>query len=374
MKIIFTGGGSGGHVFPIIAIARELKKLYQGNRKLEIFYVGPKDNLTASLLHQEGIESKTILAGKIRRYFGIKALFLNIIDIFKIIIGTIQAFYYLFFLAPDLIFSKGGYGSFPSVFSARILRIPIFLHESDKSPGLANRILGRFSKEIFISFPRTEYVVESKMFLIGNPIRRELLGGSKEDARDLFNLKMEKPIILILGGSQGAQRVNDLILNVLPKMLREFEVIHQVGLKNFDQVKAEADVMIEGEMRKLYHPVPFLKEIELKNAYKACDFVVSRAGSGSIFEIAAASKPSILIPLPESAQNHQVKNAYSYAEKGAAIVIEESNLTPHFFLARLRYIFSNPEELDIMRRHARLFAKPKAGKVIAGYIVEYLSQ
>jgi UDP-N-acetylglucosamine--N-acetylmuramyl-(pentapeptide) pyrophosphoryl-undecaprenol N-acetylglucosamine transferase len=374
MKVIFTGGGTGGHVFPIIAITRELKRLYRGNRKLEIFYIGPKDNLTASLFHQEGIESKTVLAGKIRRYFGIKAIFLNIIDFFKIIIGIIQSFHYLFFLAPDLIFSKGGYGSFPPALSAKLLRIPIFLHESDKIPGLSNRIIGKFSKEIFISFFRTDHVNESKMFLIGNPIRTELLDGSKEDARNLFQLKMEKPVVLIMGGSQGAQRINDLILNILPEMLKEFEVIHQVGIKNFDQIRSEADVMIGKGSKELYHPVPFLKEIELKNAYKACDFVVSRAGSGSIFEIAAVGKPSILIPLPESAQNHQVKNAYAYAEKGAAIVIEESNLTPHFFLSRLKYIFSKPNELDIMKRHARLFAKPKAGRVIAGYIVEYLSQ
>jgi len=374
MKIIFTGGGTGGHVFPIISIAREFKRTYQGKRKIELFYIGPKDGLIASLLHQEGIKVKIIFAGKIRRYLGIKPVILNVIDIFKILIGSVQAFHHLFFLAPDLIFSKGGYGSFPSVFAGKILRIPIFLHESDQCPGMANRILEKFSRETFVSFPKTEKISSSKMILVGNPIRRKLLDGSKEDAKKLFEITSEKPLVFIIGGSQGAQRINDLILNILPDMLEDFEVIHQTGIRNFDQVKAEADVIMSENIKKYYHPVSFLKEVELKHIYEACDFIVSRAGAGSIFEIAAIGKPSFLIPLPEAAQDHQTKNAYSYAENGATIVIEESNLTPRFFLQRLRYLFSRPEELDAMRRHARLFSKPKAAKVLAGYIIEYLSQ
>lgn len=374
MKIIFTGGGTGGHVFPIISIAREFKRTYKGNRKIELFYIGPKDGLTASLLHSEGVKVKIILAGKIRRYLGVNPIILNIIDIFKIFIGSIQAFRHLFFLAPDLVFSKGGYGSFPSVFAAKILRIPIFLHESDQCSGMANRILEKFSRETFVSFPKTEKINSSKMVLVGNPIRRELLNGSKEDAKKLFKIASEKPLIFIIGGSQGAQRINDLVLHILPEMLKDFEIIHQTGIKNFDQVSAEANVVIDKDARKYYHPVSFLKEVELKHVYKACDFIISRAGAGSIFEISAIGKPSFLIPLPESAQNHQVKNAYSYAENGAAIVIEESNLTPHFFLQRLKFLFSDQEKLDSMRRHARLFSKPKASKVLSGYIIEYLSQ
>ncbi|MDI6591419.1 MAG: undecaprenyldiphospho-muramoylpentapeptide beta-N-acetylglucosaminyltransferase [Patescibacteria group bacterium] len=372
MKILFTGGGTGGHVLPIIAISREIRRIYP-KKDLQFFYLGPKDEFGEMLLSQEGIKVKAILAGKIRRYLEWKSLFQNLIDIlFKIPIGIFQAFFYIFFLAPDLIFSKGGYGSLPSVISGWILDIPIFLHESDVAPGLANRFLGKFSLRIFVSFPKTEYFKLEKMILVGNPIRREILEGSKEAAKDLFKLTNEKPIILILGGSQGAQRINDIILQILPDILTNFELIHQCGEKNFKEVRAESKVVITKDLEKYYHLFPFLKEPEIKQAYAAADLIVSRAGSGSIFEIAAWGKPSILIPLPEAAQNHQVKNAYAYAQSGASIVIEEKNLTPHFFLEKLKYLFSHPEKLEKMAKAAKEFAKPEAAKKIAQYIIDYL--
>ena len=190
----------------------------------------------------------------------------------------------------------------------------------------------------------------------------------------LFNLKGEKPLILILGGSQGAQKINDMILNILPEILSGFELIHQTGEKNFKEVTEEAKVVINKELEKYYHPISFLKEIELREALKAGDLVVSRAGSGSIFEIAAGQKPSILIPLSISAQNHQVKNAYAYAENGAALVMEEANLTPHFFLEKVKYLFSHPEELEKMRNGAKEFAKPDSARTLAEYIINYLTK
>jgi len=374
MKILFTGGGTGGHVLPIIGITREIRRIYQ-KPDLQFFYIGPKDEFGSILLSQEGIKVKTVLAGKIRRYLDWKTIFQNLGDIlFKIPIGILQAFFYIFFLAPDLIFSKGGFGSIPGVISGWALRVPIFLHESDITPGLANRFLSRFALEIFVSFPRTEYFKPSKMILVGNPIRREILEGLKEEAQRLFKLSYEKPVILILGGSQGAQRINDKILEILSEFLKDFELLHQCGEKNFEQVRAEAKAITPPNLMKYYHLFPFLKEEELKQAYAGCDLIVSRAGSGSIFEIAALPKPSILIPLPEAAQNHQIKNAYTYAENGASIVIEEANFTAHFFLEKLKYLFSNPEELEKMEKAAREFSKPEAAKIIANYIVESLTK
>ncbi|MCP6719377.1 MAG: UDP-N-acetylglucosamine--N-acetylmuramyl-(pentapeptide) pyrophosphoryl-undecaprenol N-acetylglucosamine transferase [Patescibacteria group bacterium] len=373
MKILFTGGGTGGHVFPIIAIVREIRKL-SSKENLEFFYSGPKDDFGKILLSQENIEIKHILAGKIRRYIDAKSFLQNLVDIlFKMPIGFLQAFFHIFFLAPDLIFSKGGFGSIPTVIASWLLGTPIFLHESDATPGIANRILSKFSLEIFISFRKTPYFPEGKMISTGNPIRRELLEGSKEKAKILFKISGEKPVILILGGSQGAQRINDKILEILPKILEEFELIHQSGENNFSQVKAEAKVIITKISEKYYHPFPFLKEGELKRAYAICDLVVSRAGSGTIFEIAALGKPSILIPLPESAQNHQLKNAYTYAKNGSAIVLEEENFTPHFFLEKLKNLFSHPEKLDKMGKLAKEFSKPLAARTIAGYVSDYLS-
>jgi len=390
MKILFTGGGTGGHIFPIIAICRELRNISSG-KELRFFYIGPRDEISSIFLVREGIKLKNILAGKIRRYFGIKSLFLNIVDVlFKIPIGLIQAFFYIFFLSPDFIFSKGGYGSLPAVICGWLLGTPIFLHESDVIPGLANRFLSRFAVEIFVSFPfqKTEHFPPPKKISVGNPIRQEILEGSKEEAKTLFNLSGEKPVVLILGGSQGSQRINDVLLQILPELLTDFETIHQCGGKNFKEVEAESKVVIGEEnkfssspfatarvtedLKKYYHLFPFLDEIELSHAYSVANLIVSRAGSGSIFEISAVSKPSILIPLPEAAQNHQVENAYAYAKNSACLIIEEINLAPHFFLDRLRYLFSHPSEMEKMAKSAREFSRPRAAEVIASYIFEYL--
>jgi len=374
MKILFTGGGTGGHIYPIVAIARELRRIHP-QKKLKLFYIGPKDRFSALLLSQEGIKVKTVLAGKIRRYLGLKNILLNIVDVlFKIPLGTIQAFWHIFFIAPDMIFSKGGYGSIATVISGRMLQVPVLLHESDASPGLANRFSSRFALEIFTSFSskNIKYFANQRVILVGNPIRREILEGSPEKAKRSFALVGDKPVILVLGGSQGSQRINETILTILPKILESFELIHQTGEKNFNRTKIEAEATVSKNLKACYHPIPFMKESELKEAYCAADLIVCRAGSGSIFEIAALKKPCILIPLPEAAQDHQVKNAYAYAKNNAAVVIEEKNLSPHFFLGKIKNLFSYSERLKEMSRQAGIFSKPAAAKIIAKYIVEYL--
>ena len=376
MKILFTGGGSGGHIFPIIATVRELWKIYP-KQDLRFFYLGPKDELGSILLSLEKIEVKTIITGKVRRYFDISSLFQNLSDIlFKIPLGICQSFYYLFKIRPDIIFSKGGYGALPVILANWLLRIPTYLHESDVCPGLTNRItlkiLGKALKNIFISFPKTEYFPLEKMTLVGNPIRKEILNGSKEKAKILFKLNLKKPLILILGGSQGARRINDLFLIMLSKILLNFEIIHQCGEKNFDEVLLEAKTIIPLELRKEYHPFSFLQEEELKHAYQAADLIVSRAGAGIIFEIASLGKPSILIPLSESASDHQLKNAFAFAQAGATFIIEEQNLTPNFFLNRINYLFSNPEKLENMKKEAKKFSQPEAAQIIAKKLFEEL--
>lgn len=372
MKVLFTGGGTGGHIVPIIAIVRELRRSYQG-KDLQLYYMGPKDVFGDILLTQEGIKVLMVKAGKMRRYWGLMPILQNIADLlFRTPLGVMKAFRILFILSPDLIFSKGGYGAIPATIAGWLLRIPIFLHESDVMPGLANRIGGKFAKEIFTSFPNTLRFPVKKVILVGNPIRRELLTGSREEAVRLFHLVNDKLTLLILGGSQGAQPINDMILQILEAALEYFEIIHQTGERNFKQVKGEADVVMSKEKAKYYHPVPFLTEVEFRHVYEAADLIVSRAGSGSIFEIAALGKPSVLIPLPNSAQNHQVKNAYSYAETGAAIVLEQSNLAPHFFLERITRIALDPEQMERMSRAALEFAKPEAARITAQYVIEYV--
>jgi len=376
MKILFTGGGTGGHILPIIALAREIRA--QSNpelaKKLTFLYMGPKESFAEMLLTQEGIKTYHILSGKIQRYEFLKSLPKNLLSIFvKVPIGIMQAFFRIFFLSPDIIFSKGGYGSIPSAVAGWILHVPIVLHESDVIPGMANRIVGKFAFEIFVSFPNTREFRKNKVVEVGNPIRKTLLSGSKEEAKQLFKLQGTKPLLLIIGGSQGSQRINDMLLVILHEALKSYEIIHQTGEKNLSQVKAEAEVVVDKNLQQFYHPVGFFKETELRHAYAASDLIISRAGSGSVFEIAALGKPSILIPLPEAAQNHQIENAYAYQKSGACIVLEENNLTPHFFLERVHSLFAGKAELQTMIEAAKSFAKPEAGRVMAKYIIESLS-
>jgi UDP-N-acetylglucosamine--N-acetylmuramyl-(pentapeptide) pyrophosphoryl-undecaprenol N-acetylglucosamine transferase len=392
MKIVLAGGGTGGHIFPLVAVVREIKKLYLQKKleesknvfgearqgpgavdELKFYYLGPADDFGQVVISQEGVETREIFVGKIRRYWNLLAFLENFLDIFiKMPLGFWQSFFQLFFLAPDLVFSKGGYGSFPVVLAAWLLRIPIFLHESDVDPGLVNKILGKAAQKIFVSFPKTEKFPPSKIKLTGNPIRQEILGVKKQEGIAGLKISGRRPIILILGGSQGAQRLNDLILAILPNLLESFEIVHQAGEKNFRQVRDEAEVTMAGKNKEFYHVFPFFREEEYRLALAAADLVVSRASSGAIFEIAAFNKPSILIPLPNSAQGHQLKNAYAFARQGAAVVLEEANATPNFFLEKLKFLFFHPSELEKMSQAARAFAKPGAAREVAQYLFNFL--
>lgn len=371
MKILFTGGGTGGHILPLVAVIRELRKLQKG---IGFFYMGPEDDFKEMLLSQEQIKILRVIAGKIRRYTNPIAILQNFFDIvFKIPFGFLEAFWKIFFLAPDVIFSKGGYGAIPATIAGWLLRVPIFLHESDSFPGKTNQIAGHFAVKIFTSFPQTRHFPLKKIILVGNPVRTELLVGSKQEAIEIFKLKGGKPLILILGGSQGAQKINDVVLTILNELIQNFEIIHQTGEKNFKQVQAEARAVLAPGNEQYYHAAPFLKEPELRHAYAATDLIVARAGSGTIFEVAALGKPSILVPLLGSAQNHQSQNAYAYESTKACAVLEEPNLTPHFFLEKLKHVLSTPQELSLMSQAALAFARPDAAKTIARYLVAYLA-
>jgi len=367
MKILFTGGGTGGHVYPLVAIAREIRRMYS-KKNLEFYYLGPKDDFGLILLSQEDFIIKTIVSGKIRRYFSWQ----NVIDVlFKIPIGFLQSLFFMFKMRPDLVFSKGGSGSVLVTYSARFLKIPVFLHESDVVPGLSNQTTSKWAKKIFVSFPKTEYFDPEKTTLVGNPIRKEVMDGSAERAGELFNLTFSKPIFLIMGGSQGSEPINDFTLLILNNLLKNYEIIHIAGRENIKQIQSEAQVVISKELDKYYHPIDFLDEEKIKHAYKAADLVISRSGSGSVFEIAAVGKPSILIPLPTAAGNHQAKNAYAYSETGASVVIEQENLTPNLFQEKIELLFLHPEKLEEMKVAALGFAKPLAAKAVAREILEF---
>ncbi len=368
MRIVFTGGGTGGHLFPIIAVAREIKRLSQ-DPKIQLHYIGPADSMSLFLLKQENVVVHPITAGKIRHYFS----FENFTDIlFKIPVGFLQSFFILLFSRPKLVFSKGGTGSAPVVIAAHILGIPIFIHESDTVPGKSNRLAYPWAKKVFTSFQKTAYFDLNKTIVTGSPILKEIMEGDKESAKQIFNVTLQRPVLLFWGGSQGAEAINDFVLNLLPALLQKYEIIHVCGRKNHQRVQEEADVILTKETEPYYHLWEFLDETPLKHALAVADFIISRAGSGSIFEISACGKPSILIPLPTSAHDHQSKNAYEYQKSGATIVIEQENLNLNFFLEKINYLFSSPKEMEAMKHAALEFAKPLAAKAVAREILEYL--
>ncbi len=376
LKILFTGGGTGGHVFPILAIAEEIKKKNPEGAEIKLYFVGPKDEISDNLFKKEGIEVKKIITGKIRRYSSFSSIFQNLIDLFfKIPFGIIQSFFYIFFLSPDLLISKGGFGAFPGTIAAKVLQVPIFLHESDAVSGIVNKISARFALEIFVSFPKTENLPIEKMILVGNPIRKSLINiPSKNEIEKEINLIKDKPVIFVIGGSQGSERVNDLTLNVLPQLLPNYTVIHQCGINNEKEIIMQTDFLIPKELKKNYFLFSFLTKEQLRAAYHVSDIVISRAGSGSIFEIAAVSKPSILIPITEAAQNHQIKNAYSYCNFGAGMVVEEKNITPHLFAEKIINLINNENTLKRMKRKANYFSRPRSAEIISEYALEFLKQ
>ncbi|MBU3925685.1 undecaprenyldiphospho-muramoylpentapeptide beta-N-acetylglucosaminyltransferase [Patescibacteria group bacterium] len=368
MKIMFTGGGTGGHFYPIIAVADALNKLVQEKKivKAEMIFASDAPYDSATLL-REGIKFKKISAGKLRRYFSL----LNIIDAVKIPFGVIKALWTVYINFPDVIFSKGGYASFPTVLAARILGIPLIIHESDSVPGRVNAWAGKFAKRVAISFTETtKYFPEKKVALTGNPARKSFFLSAKEGAKEFLKLEEDLPVIFFIGGSQGAKKINDTLLDILPEMLEKYQVVHQCGKKNLKDVEYRSSIVLEkSNYKSRYHYFGFLNEVSLRMAYGSADLVVSRASSGAIFEIAASSVPSILIPLPRAAQDHQKENAYLYSKIGASEVIEEMNLKPHILFSEIDRLINNKKELKSMSESAKSFAKPEAAQKIAKEII-----
>lgn len=368
MKILLTGGGTGGHFYPLMAVARALNAVADQEKiaKLVLIYMAesPYDK---NLLLQNGIKFKKTYSGKIRRYFS----FLNVLDMFKIIPGVIRSVFGMYFDFPDAVFSKGGSDSFPAVLAARILGIPIMIHESDTVPGKANLWTGRFAKRIAIAFTETaDYFPKNKTALVGNPIRQEFFVKNTLGAREYFNIKNDVPVVFVFGGSQGAKNINDNLLDILPELVSVCQIIHQCGERNYKETKERAELVLEkSAFKNRYHLHAYLEFDAMRMAYGSSDLVVSRAGSGSIFEIAASGLPSIVIPLTEAAQNHQRENAYAYAKSGAAVVIEERNLKPHLLKSEIERVLAAQELLKQMSEAAKRFSKIGAAEKIARELI-----
>lgn len=368
-RILLTGGGTGGHLFPLIAVAQKINKI--SGEDIELFFVGSASP-GMDVLEKERIRINAIMTGKIRRSLQFWDIIDNGIDLLKLIFGFFQAFWIVWSIMPNVIFSKGGHGSFAVVIVGWIYHIPIIIHESDSVPGITNRLLGKLAKYIAISFERSAgYFKKDKCALTGNPVREELSQGNMEESRRFFQFQGTRPVLFIFGGSQGSQSINLLILKILAKIIKNFEIIHQCGDKNYEEIKNASDALLPDDLRKYYHLFPFLRD-ELKYAYIVCDLIISRAGASNIFEIAAAGKASIVIPLPDAANDHQNFNAFDYARSGAAIVLGQENLTEHMLLEKIEYLAVNNELRQKMGERARDFARPDAAEKIAEKILEVI--
>lgn len=366
MRIALTGGGTGGHLTPLVAVAQSVK---EKDNQVDFLFMGPKGKLEKKIIGENQIKMKYVMSGKARRYFS----FLNFLDVFKLLIGVVQALWHLLWYMPDAVFSKGGHASIPVVLAAWIYQIPILTHESDSVPGVANRIIGKLSQRIAVSYPRAKrYFLEDKVLLTGNPIRKELIQGNKRAVIEKFGLTESKPIIFVLGGSQGAQNINDAIVRLLPKLLRSAQIIHQTGENNYDKAIHGARAVGIKEGHEGYIPLPFLELEDLKNTFAAANIVISRASSTSISEIAANKKPAILIPLPNAANNHQSMNAYALAEVGGAVVLEESNLTEHLLLQNVDRILHEDGFADKLVENMGVFYHADAAEKISEGLMEII--
>jgi UDP-N-acetylglucosamine--N-acetylmuramyl-(pentapeptide) pyrophosphoryl-undecaprenol N-acetylglucosamine transferase len=369
-RILLVGGGTGGHFHPLIAVAQHIRLHTEISNEIELYYIGPEPYNQATLT-ELGITYIYCPAGKKRRYFSLK----NYLDYFTTLYSIFVAIGKLYALYPDVVFSKGGYTSVPVTLAAWFLRIPVVVHESDSRPGLANKLAGRFARYIAISFPEVaEYFPANKTALTGVPLRTEFLVSVQNPAEQL-GLPTDKPILFVTGGSLGAERLNLLILQSLDELLPHFTILHQTGVTAEADVRATAIPLIkDSSLLSRYYVKGSLTSSEMNLAQTAATLIISRAGAGSIFEIAHKQRPSILIPIPESISHDQRTNAYSYARTGAAHVLEEGNLTDGLLSTEILNILNNRDQYSRMASAAGSFITGDAAEKIVAILVEIANE
>lgn len=367
MKIVFTGGGTGGHFYPIIAVAEAIRDIAREQHLVapKLFYIAPTPFDPSALLENE-IVYITSRAGKMRRYASVQ----NVFDLFTTLWGVLGCMVTLFKIYPDVVFSKGGYASVPTVLAARMLGIPVIIHESDAKPGRANLLAAKFARRIAISFPNAENYfppkTRAKIAVTGIPLRKRLAELDPAGGIQSLALDPSIPTVLILGGSTGSRAINETVLGALPELVEHVNVIHQTGKDNFAELERMVPVILGTSGHKeRYHVFPYLSLETLRQAAGAAHLIVSRAGSTAIAEIALWRRPSILIPIPESISHDQRTNAYLYAQTGAAVVLEQENMTPNLLASEIRRITSDRTLSEEMAERSALFGNRDAARIVA---------
>ncbi|KYG27642.1 undecaprenyldiphospho-muramoylpentapeptide beta-N-acetylglucosaminyltransferase [Alkalihalobacillus trypoxylicola] len=334
-RIVFTGGGTAGHVTPNLAIIKEI----QNEDNYQIDYIGSKNGIEKELIEKIGIPYHPISSGKLRRYID----FENVKDIFRVLKGCLDARRTLKKLKPQLVFSKGGFVSVPVIIAASTLKIPIFIHESDFTPGLANKISQRFATKIFTSFEETKrYLPGNKTESIGSPIRKDILTGSAEKARKWLGFHSQLPVLLIMGGSLGARKINETVRSYIDELTKNYQIVHLCGKNNLDP---------ELENQVGYKQFEYVHE-ELADILALADIVITRGGSNAIFEFVALEIPMIIIPLgKDQSRGDQIINAKSFQEKGYALMLEEKDLTKNSLFDYLDKLSNEEDEIKTAMRN-----------------------
>lgn len=366
VKIVFAGGGTGGHIYPGLAIADELKALAKNNgTNIEIYWFGNSKGMDRTLVQKSGSADFFcgIPSGKLRRYFSIQ----NFFDLFKIIAGFFVSFFKLLVIRPKIVFSKGGFVSVPPCLAARILKIPVFTHECDFTPGLATKLNSRFASKILVSYPETvKYLKkdkQTKAVVTGNPVRPVFYSADAQKGRNfLFNEKnadLTKPVLLVLGGSLGAHQLNELVVQNLEWLTGRFNVVHQCGAKDADFVPEKNDS---------YFPYPFIYE-QMPDVIACADVVLSRAGANTIWESAVEGKAAVLVPLCGSGtRGDQVDNARFFEKNGAAFVLAGKEADSENLKIQLEKLLDKDTRCKMAENAKKLAGGKRASLLIAELI------
>ncbi len=372
MRILISGGGTGGHIYPALAVAGELRDRYGA----ELLFIGDANGLETRIVPAAGIPFAAISAGKLRRYLSVRTF----TDLGRIPLGMAQAYQLVKAFQPDAAFTSGGYVSVPAGMAARLTGAPLVMHQQDVSPNLANRLLTPFASRITVSFAASlPFFPKGKTTLAGNPVREDVLHAAQLDARQArarFGLDPALPVVLITGGSQGARRLNQVIVAALPKLLPLCQVLHVSGELTYEATRAEAEQALAAtpQLRSRYALFPYLKT-EMPDALAACDIALCRAGAATLAELSIIGRPSVLVPLPPGfTGSPQAVNAAMFQQAGAAEVILDRDLTPSRAVDLLLPLLADTTHRAQMSAAARTLGHPDAAHALADLVAGLASQ
>lgn len=369
MRVLVSGGGTGGHIYPALAVAIQLKQLYNA----DILYLGSDDGLETRLVPAAGFRMATIQAGKLQRYVSWQ----TVKGVARVPVGMLQAIGIVREFKPDITFTSGGYVAVPAGLATRLQQVPLLLHQQDVPPNLSNKLIAPLATRISIAFADSRrYFPAQKTLLLGNPIRQEILDVRQvavSQARIKLGFDPELPLLLVTGGSQGARHLNQVVAQSLPALLKFCQVLQISGQKLYDETRLLADSVttnLDNAIKQRYRLVPYMSD-EMPLALQAAEIVLCRAGAATLSELATLSKPSILVPLPPAlGSSPQEINADTFAKAHAADVILNADLTLELLIDRVQYMINSPAQLLAMSNAVRDFARPQATQQIVETIVE----